>query len=76
MHVEKHNKVRLVAPSTNGWMWHVHVDIPWTSPVCAVHFGRPERLSTAQRQELVQLHKDGAIASGFPTELWTLPRIA
>jgi transposase len=42
----------------------------------ARHFGRPERLSTAQRQELVRLLKDGAIASGFPTELWTLPRIA
>jgi transposase len=42
----------------------------------AQHFGRPERLSAAQRRELVQLLKDGAIASGFPTELWTLPRIA
>lgn len=42
----------------------------------APHFGRPERLSASQRQELVQLLKDGAIASGFPTELWTLPRIA
>jgi transposase len=42
----------------------------------AQHFGRPERLSVSQRQELVQLLKDGAIASGFPTELWTLPRIA
>lgn len=42
----------------------------------AQHFGRPERLSTTQRQELVRLLKEGAIASGFPTELWTLPRIA
>lgn len=42
----------------------------------ARHFGRPERLSTTQRQELVRLLKEGAIASGFPTELWTLPRIA
>lgn len=42
----------------------------------ARHFGRPERLSTEQREELVRLLKDGAIASGFPTELWTLPRIA
>ena len=29
-----------------------------------------------QRQELVRLLKEGAIASGFPTELWTLPSIA
>lgn len=42
----------------------------------ARHFGRPERLRVTQRQELVRLLKEGAIASGFPTELWTLPRIA
>jgi transposase len=41
----------------------------------ASHFGRPERLSTAQRQELVGLLKEGALSAGFPTELWTLPRI-
>jgi transposase len=39
------------------------------------HFGRPERLSEAQREELVGLLKAGALAGGFPTELWTLPRI-
>src|ERR1700685_3528241 len=39
------------------------------------HFGRPERLSAAQRQELVRLLKEGALSAGFPTELWTLPRI-
>ena len=42
----------------------------------APHFGRPERLSDAQRKELVRLLKEGALAAGFPTELWTLPRIA
>jgi transposase len=42
----------------------------------APHFGRPERLSAAQRQELVRLLKEGALSAGFPTELWTLPRIA
>jgi len=39
-------------------------------------FGRPERLSAEQRKELVRLLKEGALAAGFPTELWTLPRIA
>jgi transposase len=39
-------------------------------------FGRPERLSPAQRAELVRLLKEGSLAAGFPTELWTLPRIA
>ena len=42
----------------------------------ALHFGRSERLSVAQRKELVRLFKEGALAAGFPTELWTLPRIA
>jgi transposase len=39
-------------------------------------FGRPERLSDAQRVELVRLLKEGSLAAGYPTELWTLPRIA
>jgi transposase len=39
------------------------------------HFGRPERLSSEQRAELVQLLKAGALSAGFATELWTLPRI-
>ena len=42
----------------------------------APHCGRPERLSAAQRKGLVRLLKEGALAAGFPTELWTLPRIA
>jgi len=42
----------------------------------ATHFGRPERLNVAQRVELVRLLKEGALASGFSTELWALPRIA
>ena len=39
-------------------------------------FGRPPRLSDAQRAQLVRELKAGALAAGFPTELWTLPRIA
>jgi transposase len=38
-------------------------------------FGRPERLSVEQRSELVQILKAGALAAGFGTELWTVPRI-
>ena len=41
----------------------------------AEHFGRPERLSEAQREELVRLPKAGSLAAGFATELWTLPGI-
>jgi transposase len=39
------------------------------------HFGRPRRLSDAQYEELVRQMKAGALAAGYPTEQWTLPRI-
>jgi len=38
-------------------------------------FGRPRKLNDAQRQELATALKQGALAAGFATELWTLPRI-
>jgi transposase len=37
--------------------------------------GRPGSFGTAQRRELIRLLKRGALAAGFPTELWTLPRV-
>jgi transposase len=40
------------------------------------HFGRPRRLSEAQCAELARELKAGALAAGFTTELWTLPRVA
>ena len=39
-------------------------------------FGRPPKLDDAQRVELIKALKTGAMAAGFATELWTLPRIA
>jgi transposase len=38
--------------------------------------GRPSRLSTAKKQRLTQLLVRGAEAAGFPTDLWTCPRVA
>jgi len=38
-------------------------------------FGRPRRLSDAQCTELIEQLKVGALAAGFATELWTLPRM-
>ena len=37
--------------------------------------GRPAGLEATQRSELVRALKQGAMAHGFPTELWTLPRV-
>jgi len=38
-------------------------------------FGRPPKLDDAQRAELIKALKAGALAAGFTSELWTLPRI-
>lgn len=37
--------------------------------------GRPRQLATEQEGELGKIIMAGALAAGFPTELWTLPRI-
>ena len=37
--------------------------------------GRPSRLSAQQRAELFKALLKGALAEGFPTELWTLSRV-
>ncbi len=38
--------------------------------------GRPRKLQDAERQRLVELLLQGAMAYGFPNDLWTLKRIA
>lgn len=37
--------------------------------------GRPRQLEPEQERELGKLLMAGALAAGYPTELWTLPRI-
>ena len=37
--------------------------------------GRPSKLSESQRAELLQALLQGALAEGFATDLWTLPRV-
>jgi putative transposase len=38
--------------------------------------GRPSRLGHRQKHELRQMLMKGASRSGFPTDLWTCPRVA
>jgi transposase len=40
------------------------------------HPGRPPRLTAQQKQELEEILLKGAGAAGFPTDLWTLARVA
>ena len=37
--------------------------------------GRPAKLTPAQQQELISVLRQGAQASGFPTERWTQARV-
>lgn len=37
--------------------------------------GRPPNLSTVQKDQLVEKLKQGALATGFPTEQWTQARV-
>ncbi|PYP29995.1 MAG: hypothetical protein DMD49_11715 [Gemmatimonadetes bacterium] len=37
--------------------------------------GRPPRLSTGQKRQLVKLLTRGALHAGYRTDLWTLPRV-
>lgn len=37
--------------------------------------GRPSKLSQSQRAELLKALLQGALAEGFATDLWTLPRV-
>jgi transposase len=38
--------------------------------------GRPQKLTAKQRDRLLKLLLQGALANGYPNELWTLKRIA
>lgn len=38
--------------------------------------GRPSGLDTTQHASVAKMLLAGAVANGFPTELWTLPRVA
>lgn len=40
------------------------------------HPGRPPRLTAEQKEDLAAILLRGPRAAGFPTDLWTLPRIA
>jgi hypothetical protein len=40
------------------------------------HLGRPPRLTADQKQRLAEILRRGARAAGFPTDLWTLRRVA
>lgn len=55
--------------------WAARLEAEGRSALKARPVGRPPGFGTVERRELVRLLKQGALATGFPTELWTLPRV-
>jgi transposase len=48
----------------------------WAALKAVPASGRPLKLSSGQRQRLEKQLLKGAQAAGFPTDLWTCPRVA
>ncbi len=55
--------------------WAKKLEAEGQQALKAKPLGRPGGFGAAQRRELAHLLKRGALAAGFPTELWTLPRV-
>jgi len=56
--------------------WQRMVEEKGTEGLKRRRLGRPRQLSDAQCAELRKKLVEGALAQGFATELWTLPRVA
>ena len=55
--------------------WAKKLDTAGRDALKARPLGRPGSFGAAERRKLSGLLKRGAVAAGFPTELWTLPRV-
>lgn len=56
--------------------WAGHLSDGGKAALRAKRLGRPATLDATKRAKLVRLLKEGALAQGFATELWTLSRVA
>ena len=73
--VEVSRRVGVAKSTVSGWAKQVEAGgldaLRSTTPL-----GRPAGLGRGQRTALARALKQGAMAHGFATELWTLPRVA
>lgn len=69
---------RLVGASPSSvFRWHQALQQSGPEALQArPHPGRPPRLTPQQKQALTDILLQGAPAAGFPTDLWTLTRVA
>ena len=73
--VEVARRLEVAKSTISGWAKRVHSGgLEALRSVRAL--GRPPGLDATQRTELTKALKAGAMAQGFATELWTLPRVA
>lgn len=72
--VEVSQRLGVAKSTVSGWAKRVH-EGGLEALRSGGALGRPAGLDTTQRAELVRALKQGAIAHGFSTELWTLPRV-
>lgn len=66
-------RVGVSRQSVNTWAKKFEAD--GQAALKAQPLGRPGGLQEGERRKLVRLLKQGALAAGFPTQLWTLPRV-
>jgi transposase len=67
---------RLGVTRTTVSEWNAQLQSAGVQGLQARPRGRPPGLDGAQRRELMRALVAGALAAGFPTDLWTLPRVA
>lgn len=67
--------VGVSAASVSRWN-KVLQDQGWEALRAKPHPGKPSRLTPEQKERLAEILRQGAKAAGFPTELWTLQRVA
>jgi len=72
--VEVSQRVGVAKSTVSGWAKRVH-EGGLEALRSGGALGRPAGLEAQQRAALVRALKQGAMAHGFPTELWTLPRV-
>jgi transposase len=66
---------RVVVTRTTVSTWNEQLESGGLEALKRRPRGRPSGLEATQKAELVRLLKEGALAQGFATELWTLRRV-
>jgi transposase len=66
---------RVGVSRTTVSQWNTQLEAGGLAALRSRPRGRPSGLDDAQRRELMRALRSGALAEGFATDLWTLPRV-